>query len=88
MIIHVELQHYLLSVLSIPVMVHANMRCIIPVEAQYWALQEHQPDLCAHCAGSGAAKPVDSLKKFKKVSPICEDCLKNGLIPIQSMPYK
>lgn len=74
--------------LGTKVLVREGLRCCMPVESQYWALQEHQPDLCAHCAGPGGIKPEESKKRFKRVSPICEDCLKKGLTPVQSMPLQ
>ena len=69
------------------IMVRPSLRCNSPIETQYYSLKHHEADLCVHCACSEAFKPDDSLRKFKKVAPICFKCLENGLEPIQSMPY-
>ena len=69
------------------IMVRPSLRCNSPIETQYYSLKHHEADLCVHCACSEAFKPEDSLRKFKKVAPICSKCLENGLEPIQTMPY-
>ena len=75
------------SPLSKKVLARGGLRCATPVESQYFSLTEHQADLVVYCDGPGGVKPQESLKRFKKVSPICKDCTDKGLIPVQSTPY-